>query len=456
MNQKTKDIFVVGFALFAMFLGAGNLIFPPFLGHASGANWLPVLIGFVLTGVGLPLLGVYSTLKSGGSIMTLGRYVGKGFAAFVGVAIILAIGPFFAIPRTAATVHEVGVLPFAPHAPAIVTSILFFAATLFFSLNNSAVIDRIGKILTPFLILTLFAIVLAGIFNPLSTAQVVEGAPGFGKGFTEGYQTMDALASTMFAGVALSNVVSRGYHKREEQLEITFKCGIIAAVLLALVYGGLLHAGATSVGVFPADITRTALLTQMTHGLLGSVGQYCLSVAVVLACLTTSIGLTVTCGQYFNKLSKGKLSYTLIVLITTAVSLLISITGVSFIITLAVPVLYLMYPVLMVLVIFMALDKFIPNKNAYIGGVIGAFLISIITAANTMLGMIYPEYATSSVGHIAFLDKLTELCKHIPLHQYDLTWVLPALILAVIASLFPRKRDDKPVIDMEVFKEGTK
>lgn len=448
MNQKTKDIIVVGFALFAMFLGAGNLIFPPYLGFHSGSDWLPVLFGFVLTGVGLPFLGVYATLKSGGSIMTLGRYVGKGFAIFLGLAIILAIGPFFAIPRTAATTHEVGVMPFFPDANPIITSVIFFAIVLFLSLNNSSVVDRIGKILTPFLILTLFAIVIAGIVNPLGEAKPVSDAYNFAGGFTEGYQTMDALASTMFAGVALSSIVSRGYKNVNEQLSLTIRCGMIASGLLAIVYGGLLHAGATSVGNFPADVERTKLLTDMTHGLLGSIGQYCLSAAVSLACLTTAVGLSVSAGQFFYKIFKGKVSYKAIVIVTVAVSFLISIAGVTFIINMAVPVLVLMYPVLMVLVIFTCFDKFIPNKNAYTGGIVGAFLVSLVDALNTLAGGFGWDMPT--------LAHLAEMKKALPLGGFGLEWVLPALVLAVLASFLPRHRDDSPIVDRDVFQEGTK
>lgn len=448
MNQRTKDIIVVGFALFAMFLGAGNLIFPPYLGFHSGTHWLPVLFGFILTGVGLPFLGVYATLKSGGSIQTLGRYVGKGFSIFLGLAIILAIGPFFAIPRTAATTHEVGVIPFAPNASPYVTSIIFFAIVLFLSLNNSTVVDRIGKILTPFLIVTLFAIVIAGIVNPIGSPAPVADAYNFSGGFTEGYQTMDALAATMFAGVALANVVSRGYNNMEEQLSLTIRCGMIASGLLAIVYGGLLHAGATSVGAFPDDIERTTLLTQMTHGLLGNIGQYCLSAAVSLACLTTAIGLTVSAGQFFYRLFNGKVSYTAIVIATVVVSFIISISGVTFIINMAVPVLVLMYPVLMVLVIFTCFDKFIPNKNAYTGGIIGAFLISLVDALNALAGGFGWDAPT--------LGNLAEMKAHLPFAGFGLEWVLPALLLAVIASFLPRHRDDSPVLDREIFKEGTK
>lgn len=449
MNKRTKDTLIMGFALFAMFLGAGNLIFPPFLGFHTGDAWIPVLIGFVLTGVGLPLLGVYSTMKSGGSTATLGRYVGKGFSIFMGVAIILAIGPCFAIPRTAATVHEVGVLPFFPGTSPVVTSVVFFGLALFFAISNTTVVDRIGRYLTPFLIITLFSIILAAIFNPIGSTAPVENAYNFAGGFTEGYQTLDALAATMFAGVVAANVVSRGYNKLEDQLSITIRCGIIAAALLAFVYGGLVYAGATSVSAgFPADIERTKLLTDITHGLLGPVGQTALSLAVSLACLTTAVALCVSCGQFFNTLSKGKFSYKAIVIATVIFSFAISVMGVTFIINAAAPVLFLMYPVLMILLVFMAFDNFIPNKNAYVGGVIGAFTISIIDFLTTLKAGFEFESA--------FIDSLAAFQAKLPLAGFGLSWVIPALVLAVVFSFIPRKRVDEEITELKLFKEGTK
>ena len=445
MNRKTKDTLIVGFALFSMFLGAGNLIFPPFLGLHSGENWLPVLIGFVLTGVGLPLLAVYAVLRSGGTIMTMARHVGRPFGRGLGLVVVLSIGPMFAIPRTAATVFEVGVHPILPNVNITVSSIVFFALVLVLSINNSKVIDRLGKFLTPFLILTLFSIIVAAIVNPVGTPGApADPAYNFAGGFTEGYQTMDGLAATMFAGVALSNIVARGYNNREEQLSMSIRSGVIAAVLLGLVYCGLTFGGAGCTDAFPADIERSALLVGMTQGLLGNIGAYCLSAAVTLACLTTAVGLSVTSGQYFNELSGGRLSYKLVVVITVVVSCLISVLGVTTIINLAVPFLYLVYPVLMALTVCTCLDKFIKNKNAYIGAVIGAFGISIIDALGTLSGL----GITS-----AWIDSLLAFEQKLPLAQFGLAWVVPAIVLAIVASFIPRRKDTSEIV-FEVYDEG--
>ncbi len=438
MNRRTKDTLIVGFALFSMFLGAGNLIFPPYLGLHSGENWLPVLLGFVLTGVGLPLCAVYAILKSGGTIMTMSRHLGKTFGRTLGLIVVLAIGPMFAIPRTAATVYEVGVAPIMPNVSITVSSLIFFAIALAISINNSKVMDRLGKFLTPFLMLTLFAIIVAAVINPVGTPGTpAEPIYNFAGGFTEGYQTMDAMAATMFAGVALSNIVARGYNVREEQLSMSIRAGVIATLLLAVVYCGLTYGGAGCTDVFPADIERSALLVGMTKELLGSVGAYCLSAAVTLACLTTAIGLCVTTGQYFNELSGGKLHYKAVVVVTVIVATLISVLGVTTIINLAVPFLYLVYPVIMALVLCTILDKFIPNKNAYIGAVLGAFLVSIIDALSTVggLGISAP-----------WIDSLVAFGAKLPLAGFGLAWLIPAIVLAVLFSFIPRKTDTTEVV----------
>lgn len=446
MNRKMTDLIVVGFALFSMFLGAGNLIFPPYLGLHAGETWLPALIGFLLTGVGLPLMTVYATLRSGGTIMTLARYVGRPFGRLLGLIVVLSIGPMFAIPRTAATTYEVGIATIVPSVPIEVSSIVFFVIVWALTINRSKVVDRLGKYLTPFLLLTLFAIVVAAVINPIGTpGAAAEPAYNFAGGFTEGYQTMDALAASMFAGVALSNIVARGYNNREEQLSMSIRCGVIAAVLLGLVYCGLTYGGAGATGAFPADIDRSALLIGMTSGLLGSIGAYCLSIAVILACLTTAIGLTVTTGEYFNELSGGKLSYKLVVTLTVIAALLISVLGVTTIINLAVPFLNMVYPVLMALVICNCLDRFIPNKNAYIGALIGAFLISFIDGLS----------AVGSLGISAgWIDSLLEFKANLPLASFGLSWVIPAVVLAIICSFIPRKKQDAAEIVYEFFDEG--
>lgn len=435
MSRKSRDVLIVGFALFSMFLGAGNLIFPPYLGFHAGENWLPVLIGFLLTGVGLPFLGVYATLKSGGNITTLGSHVSRRFASVMGIIIILCIGPLYAIPRTAATVHEIAVLSFFPNTPSWITAVVFFGAALLFSINSTKVIDRLGKVLTPFLIITLVVILVKGIMDPLGDPIVMKDAYTFANGFVEGYQTMDALASTMFAGVALTHVINLGYDKWEDQMSVAVKAGIVGIALLGLIYGGLVFIGMSGSGLFDFDVERTTLLVGLTKGLLGEVGLGFLAVAITLACLTTAIGLIVTCGEYFESLTKKKLPYRGIVIFTSVFSGLISIIGVDKMVHISVPFLVLMYPVLMVLVIFNIFDEYIPNQNAYIGGVVGALLTSFVSALKVLA-----EPMAAHGMSTGWIDSLVNLTTYIPLQQYSLEWVVPVIVLAAVACFFPEHR----------------
>jgi len=260
VNKKTSDVVLVGMALFAMFFGAGNLIFPPYMGFQSGSLWSISLLGFLITGIGMPLMGIIAAARAGGTIEHLAGRVGPRFARVLSIIVIMAIGPLLAIPRTAATTFEMGVRPNLPWVPPAVSSVVFFVITLFFALNQTTVVDKIGKFLTPFLLVTLVTIIVKGIVTPLGplTPGVLDNP--FSSGFREGYQTMDAMASIVFAEIIIVALVYKGYRQVRDQVKLASLAGVIAATGLGLVYGGLMYLGATSRGLFAADIERTALL----------------------------------------------------------------------------------------------------------------------------------------------------------------------------------------------------
>lgn len=424
MNKSFKDIIVVGFALFAMFFGAGNLIFPPSLGLAAGDAYLPAMIGFLVTGIGLPLLGIIAASKAGGSLEAVGNKVGGVFSKIFAIAIMLSIGPLFAIPRTAATTFEIGIEPFLGSTSKLVVaivSIVFFAIVIFFTINPSTVIDKVGKILTPVLLIALLIIIVKGFISPVGD-PISTGIVGpFSKGFTEGYNTMDALASMVFAGIVITYFIGRGYTDIRSQVRLTVKAGIVSSIGFIIVYGGLTYIGATVSGVYEQNTGQTALTIGIVRHLLGTTGQAILSVAVALACLTTAIGLTATCGQYFSKLTGGRVSHKAMVLIIAAFSCIMSVVGVSGIVKFSVPVLTMLYPVATVLMILVALDRFVINKNMYKGAVIGAFVISLFEAL-TAAGM-----PIASVN--AIISK-------IPLAPLGLSWVIPSIVCMLIAMLF--------------------
>ena len=426
MTKNSNDVILVGFALFAMFFGAGNLIFPPFMGFLAGTHWAPALAGFLITGIGMPLLGIMASARAGGTVEKLADIVGSKFSRVLSIVILLAIGPLLAIPRTAATTFELGVRPNFEGAPAWASSIVFFTITLFFALNKSAVIDRIAKFLTPFLVFTLALIILKGIFNPMGPIQDTGFTNAFGNGFREGYQTMDALASLVFAEIIIVTLIFKGYKSVSDQVRMTSMAGGIAATGLGLVYGGLMYLGATSSSLFPADVERTDLLIGIAQGVLGGAGSVALGVAVSMACLTTSIGLTATVGDYFSTLLGGKISYKTICIATVVFSAVFATVGVTTIVRVAVPLLVMVYPVAIILILLTMVG--VTNKGIYRGAVFGAMATSVFDAL-------------SAAG--LSITSVTNVLQMIPLAKMGFTWIIPAVVGGIIGAVLLAISSDK-------------
>ncbi len=425
MEIKRKDILVCGFALFAIFFGAGNLIFPPYLGVLSGDRLYESMIGFLLTDPVLPILGVIVTAKLGGRADDLGKRVSPKFAKLVGTICILTIGPFFAIPRTGATTHEIFIAPLFPGVPLWATCVVFFAITWYITLNPGKVIDWIGQYLTPCLLIILVLIAGIAIINPPGAMVTTETPNLFVLGFREGYQTMDALGSALMAGIVATDLIRRGYTDKNTQFKASVQVGIVAFVLLALVYGSLTYAGATVGEHFSADTERTALLIGMVELMLGSVGKVFMGVAVALACLTTSSGLASTCGNYFETITDGKLKYKTVVTVCVIIALGLSLFGVSKLIAIAVPILSAVYPVMMVLILLSIFDDRIYYNWTYTGAVIGAFVVSLIQSINLASVM--------RGGNL--LASLTEKIATFPLARFGFEWVVPAVVCSIALTL---------------------
>jgi len=428
MNKKVYDIGLVGFALFAMFFGAGNLIFPPYIGFLSGSTWSVALIGFLITGIGMPLMGIIASARAGGTVEHLAGQVGPKFARVLSIVIILAIGPLLAIPRTAAVTYEMGILPNLPWISRAVGSLIFFSITFFFALNQSKVVDKIGKILTPFLLITLVFIIFKGIFFPLAAPTEGSLPNPFSSAFQEGYQTMDAMASIVFAEIIIAALIFKGYKKVKDQVKMASLAGVIAASGLGFVYGGLMYLGATSRSLFAPGIERTELLINIAYQILGNTGKVALGLAVSLACLTTSIGLTATVGDYFSSITKGKLKYKLICVVTVLFSGVFATVGVNKIVQIAVPFLVLVYPVAIILILLTIFGGRRIHRKVYTGAVTGALAISVFDAL------------TNAGLPIAFAN---DLISYIPLAKDGFPWIIPALIgglIGVAAAYGPKKK----------------
>ncbi|WP_300282090.1 branched-chain amino acid transport system II carrier protein [Peptacetobacter sp.] len=426
MKKKTNDILIVGFALFSMFFGAGNLLFPPYLGMVSGKNWFISFLGFIIADAGLSLLVIVVAAKNKGILDEILIRGGKKLARFIGCASILCIGPFLAIPRTAATTFEMSVLPFAPNSNTLVSvifSIIFFGITYALTIRATKVIDIIGKILTPILIISLLALIVKGIITPIgpiSSTSMIDRSL-FSEGISQGYLTMDALGSAAMASIMISTIVSKGYNDPKEQISMTIKAGLVSGLALAVVYGGLTYLGATLSTMHDLNTSQALLVVAATEGIFGAPGKILLAIMVLFACLTTSIGLTSSAAKYFSDISNGRLSYEKIVTAICIFSAIVSNFGVSTIIKFSIPVLQTIYPVMIILVVLTIFTKKIKNDNTFKGAAYFVFVFSILSVLNSLTGVF----------------KFVTL---VPFASLGFGWIIPGIVGAILGSFIKTKK----------------
>lgn len=406
-----KNVILKGFALFAMLFGAGNLIFPPMLGKTLADSWAIGTMGFILTGVGFPLLGILSTSLSGKKdIDEFANKVSPWFAKLFFIALILAIGPLLAIPRTGATAYEITFLHagLSSSLYKYIYLILYFGITLLFSLKANKVVDRIGSILTPVLLIMLFIIIVKGVSSPLGIPVTGTILTPFKNGFVEGYQTMDTLASIVFAGVILKSI--RGDKDLSPKQEFVFlvQVSIIACLGLSIVYGGLSFIGA-SVSSMGSELGKTELLVNLTTTLLGRAGYAILGICVAGACLTTAIGLVATVADYFSKISS--LSYEKLAVLTTIISFIFACFGVDMIVKISVPILVFLYPLAMALILLNVFK--IQNHAIFKGACFGAGIISFYE----MLGVLGLQS-----------EALSTIYGVLPFSSLGFAWLIPAIL----------------------------
>ena len=424
--KKNLDTLVVGFALFSMFFGAGNLLFPPYLGLVSGESWLTSLGGFVLADVGLALLVLLAVVKGTGKLESVLIRGGKGLANIIGATAVICIGPLLAIPRTAATTYEMGIQPMlntSGSVVAVIVSVVFFGLTLVLTIKPSKVVDIVGKVLTPLLILSLIVLIVLGVLNPIGdiSPNVMIENNLFAEGVSQGYLTMDALAAGVFAGVIINAIINKGYNETSEKVTLTIKAGVVAAVALAVIYGGLTYLGATLSTKFGVETPQALLMVEITSALLGNPGKILLCVIVSLACLTTSIGLTSATGEYFSNVTNGKLKYETIVVLVCVFSAVVSNFGVGTIIKFSAPILEIVYPVLMALVLLSLTCSRVRNDNIFKGSAYVTLIVSLLTVANGLWGV------------VPVMSKL-------PLAPLGFNWILPAIGGAIVGSFIKDKK----------------
>ncbi|ENK1243904.1 branched-chain amino acid transport system II carrier protein [Clostridium sporogenes] len=427
-KTSSKDFIVIGFALFAMFFGAGNLIFPPYMGKLVGDQAPIAIIGFLITGVGLPLSGIIACAKINGTFSDISGRVGRKFSVIATTALILAIGPMLAIPRTAATTYELGINPVFPSIPPIVGVAIYFAICLAFVLRPSGIVDNIGKILTPALLVLLAIIIIKGLVSPLGPVINTNFEGAFSKSLLEGYQTMDAMASVIFSSIILTSVRAKGYTDKNDIISATIKSGVVAILGLAFVYGGLMILGSQTSQIIPQEMGRSALVVEIVKRDLGNAGTIILGLAVGLACLTTAIGLISTGADYFSGLTKGKVSYNTFAIIISVVSALLGTGGVEKIVKFAVPVLQILYPIVIVLIVITLLGKLVKNNNIVKITVYTTLIVSVIDTINILTN-----------GSVSFIKSLLGI---IPLSNVGFSWLIPAIIAFIIGTVIFGKKQD--------------
>ena len=426
-----QKILVAG-TLFGMFFGAGNLIFPVHLGQMAGRNALPAIIGFIITAVGIPILGVAAIgVTHSDGLQTLSGKVGKGYGIFFTCLLYPTIGPLFAIPRCATVSFTTGITPLlGADSPErlylLLFSAVFFAFVLFFSLRPGKITVWIGKIINPLFLFFFAVLMLAALLAPGAAVSAVEPvdayrSDAFFPALIEGYGTMDAIAGLAFGIVVIDVIRRMGVDNDDAIAEDVLSSGLLTGALMALIYVVSIVVGAQSRGLFELSENGGIALTQIAGHYLGGVGLFILAFTITFACLKTSIGLVTACAETFSKMTNGKISYRSWAILFTVFSFAVSNIGLSAIIEYSIPMLMLIYPPAIALILLAFLGKFFAHdRTVYIATMIGTWAAAIFDCMKTLPAPV--QAALHLDAPIAFA------AAHLPLFDKNLGWLLPAVI----------------------------
>lgn len=421
------SVLVAALMLFSMFFGAGNLIFPPILGAESGENFMPALLGFLVTGVLLPILAIFALARSGTDLSSLAARGGRVFAVIFPVLVYLAIGAFYAVPRTATVSYALFMPPvfgIDSQIALIVYALIFFAITLAICIRPSKVVDTLGKYLTPALVFLLFLLVIVSFFKlhsaPAPATDTYQGTP-LVTGFLQGYFTMDSLAGLVFGILLISSLEYKGLTKQNGLMKGIIASSLIAGLLLALIYVGLAWIGRTiENGQGYED--GAALLSAAAQQTLGTPGLFILGIIVILACLTTAVGLLSSTSEFFERLFP-KITYVRWLVIFTVISFLISIMGLSTVLAIAGPILGFLYPSAITLIVLTLFEPFLEKP-------VGERLNYTFRFA-LMMSVIWAALMTfNSLGWGSAV--IEPLIGWSPGAALDLGWVVPTLAATVV------------------------
>ena len=433
-TKQNKDVLIMAGAIFALFFGAGNLIFPPALGAKLGTDWLTGALGFCLATNLLSFLSMVAVSRSGSGLKDLARHIQPTVQACLGIVMILAMGPLLAIPRTGATTLEMGIQPLLPESFPVnswaVTG-LYFLGVLFFSISRQGIMDKIGKLFTPFLVVSLCLIIFKALADPLGESLPGHLPQSFAYAFVEGYQTLDPVGGIIVTIIALNAITEKGYTDRKIRNSILRKSAAISSLGLIFIYTGLLFFFSTGESAVSEGLSRTGYFVALVEKLLGPVGTYSLSVAVTFACFTTAIGLTSTSGLYFERLTKGKLKYRTTVILVVISSFLLANLGVDQIVQFSAPLLLLIYPAIITLIFLNLGSKRINSRHTH--------QFAFYTAL---------AFGVFSVLPVLGLDEIIscDWLHAIPLDSYGFSWTMPTAAMGVLGNMldsFLEKRTER-------------
>ena len=451
MDHKlsAKEYIILASMLFGLFFGAGNLIFPVYMGQQAGASLWPAIVGLCLTGVGLPLLGVAAMgISKSEGLFDMGCKVGRGYSYFFTCALYLSIGPLFAIPRTATVSFSVGILPLLPseyETPALcIFSALFFLVVLYFSLRPSGILTWVGKVLNPLFLLFLSILLAAALLHPMGDPAALEpigayegqsAAQSFFQGFLEGYNTLDALAALAFGIVLINAIRGLGLQSPQAISGSTVKAGCLSTALMAVIYCLLTVVGAQSRAVYGLSTDGGEALYQIGTHYFGTLGGVLLGITVTFACLKTAIGLITSCATTFTELFPRSLSYRAYTVVFCLFSFGVANFGLSRIISLSTPVLMFLYPLTITLVLLCLTGRWFQYDRR-------VFLP--VTALNAVAAFLdFLKALPAGVQSLLHAEVLLDAADaYLPFFSIGMGWVLPACIGLVIglALHIPRRK----------------
>lgn len=422
----SKDILALGFMTFALFVGAGNIIFPPMVGLQSGEHVWTAAIGFLVTAVGLPVVTVIALARVGGGVDTLSSPIGRHAGLLLATVCYLTVGPLFATPRTATVSFEVGMAPLTGGGalPLFIYSLVYFVLVIGISLYPGRLLDTVGHILAPVKIVALAMLGIAALLwpagAPIPAVEAYQSVP-FSSGFINGYLTMDTLGAMVFGIVIVNAARSRGVTDRGLLTRYTILAGLIAGVGLTLVYLSLFKLGSGSGVLVPEATNGAVILHAYVQNTFGTMGSFFLAALIFIACMVTAVGLTCACAEFFAQYLP--LSYKKLVFILGLFSMLVSNLGLSHLIQLSIPVLTAIYPPCIVLVVLSFTLRWWNSATRIIAPVM---LVSLL------FGIL------DAVKASAFVDLMPEWIHHLPLAAQGLAWLPPSLLMLLLVAIYDR------------------